>query len=1143
MKPEGIPKRKWLKRLVASVLVLVLLPAAAYFLPWSPPGLRGAAERSLAKRLGCDVTIGRLTVWLSHRQVRLQNIVLDYSARGDRFASIKAGKPIWRLGEAILSASSLAGLLDRRRPVEISVALHDPDPLIVVAGKRGAELFPPLDEIRTSPSKPARWFVSTAFVNPAVVRLIWRGAKGGTGKTALLSRLQATYSAEAGGPVARYSVQGRIGAKGTLPLKAELIRRGNRWVLRAKAAPLEFAVPAPVASSPKATIGETEVFGLMQRSPAGLWDFSLNIHSGNLEIFGVEEKEPSLVLSGKIDPKTSSALAALSLSGSETRIAAAFDLALGGRKDSYTTLTIERIGAGWVRAWNEVRPPAWPVIESGPIRVSAVAEARIAPHPLRISNPRIRVAAGCAGLDSEFLPLALREIEIEASFGREKIAIHRCRGKWGHGWISLAGDHAGPWWPRLGGTTRVDARFDLRVEDLMTTVPPAAANSLTTSALARLAERPFCEGDLGGSTTLVLEWKEGEKPTPPSTVSLMGVVNLREGRLTHPLLPAPVTGIEGTFDIRSDRLRIRSVSGKMLGSTATVSATITGTPLFWIHPNLSCSVRTEFPAAEIARMAPEKFRSRLEQAKVRGTVRAEFSLLCPICKPFCPRKIASSGTMTLSDIAFRSPFWALEGEFHDLEGRVVFSNRTIRLTSATGRIEEVPFSLTGEADLEGKRIWARLESSATLAALRKVMPRALSRYEVGGSLSGWFELEASGRNLFAEAAHLRGFTSETLAALPFDWHLGGEVTAHDAELTFETFPTSLTAINGRITLDGLRWKFENLTSSWGKTDNCIIRGGGRFRPGNWPEMNIELEAPVLYLDEWIRPWRRSRGRRFKPRPENPVFEMQGTIRGKRAFYRGHPGENFHGRFTLVSPYRQTDTFRFFDTHVGLYGGRLEGRGVIEFDKGRSTNTLELVAENINLPPLLQCESGREQTFVGRLTGNGTFHWLNGDPETLTGRGRIVITESRFWGNVFFRNLARLIKIPFLDDVSFARIETPFRLSHRRVFCDRLVMEGPMLKMSGKGSVGFDHSVDFVLELGFPNLPSYAKLLDIIVQQFGRIPATVFSLDLTGTWDSPQFSFHQLDTAERNLLDALEQLWDTLNPPPAPKNPPRKPPSK
>jgi hypothetical protein len=665
-----------------------------------------------------------------------------------------------------------------------------------------------------------------------------------------------------------------------------------------------------------------------------------------------------------------------------------------------------------------------------------------------------------------------------------------------------------------------------------------AETKLTTTALAAFAHRPIVEGDLAGSGTLVLGWKRiaaanrqapNGRATELTTRTLEGAVTVRNGRISHPALPAPVTDISGVFQVSPQRLRINPVHGRILGTTATIDASIEGKPFFWNNPRAQCLIHTEIAIAEAVQLAPETLRPAIEKIEPHGDLDMRLSLAGPLRRPLRAEDIAATGSLGFRRLAFRSPAWALVGTFHDIQGQLDLANGVVRLTTATGRLERASFSLRAEADPKAGRFWARLESASPFVHVRQVLPRALSRWQVGGDLSGWFELEAWGQDLFQKVSRLRGLTSETLANLPFQWDLRGEVTAHDAEMTLENFPTSLTTINGRISLKKLEWTFDGLSSAWGKTEKCTIAGGGRFRPGSWPIMHMELEAPVLYLDEWVRPWQRSRGARIPPRVPNPVFEMTGTLRGPRAFYRGHPGENFYGEFSLVSPYLYADTFRFSTMNVDAYGGNISGQGQIVFKRGASTCTLELAAQNVSLPHLIQCESGREQTFVGRLTGRGAFNWRNGQSDTLAARGRFSITESKFLGNIFFRRLGQTIRIPFLDNVSFATIETPFRIANQRVAFDNVSMDGPFISVGGAGSSGFDHSLGFVLEISFPHLPEYAWLLDLVIQSFGMVPATVFSLDLRGSWDDPQYEFHQLTAAGEGLLEALGELWSLVAP--------------
>jgi len=1141
--------KRWLRRFLwtlAGFLVLLLLALA---IPWSPSALERRIAQELTLRLGCPVEIEQATLWPLWGQITLRNVKLDYSASADRFRFTEMPRPEWTLREAVVSVP-VDELLRRRRPASVDIVLRKPDRLLLGGEGGRFTVFPPLPEIierQTSIPSSGQWRLSSLSLDDGNLTVTPSATGGPEKRQAVLSQVHCTYTTDLENAAGRLAISGRIGAKASSSFQAQIVQRGSLWTLRLDSEPIRFGADSPGADTFWGTTDDIHLHGQLQRQRTGNWTFHLDGKSPRIALLGVTEEATSLSLRGNMDDRTSRGVISLEVASRQSRASASADLALDGSRDSQTTVTIERLAQGWFDLWNQRRSSQWPTIAGRQERLTVTATALLhlgsrtgkrsagespashGPEIPWVGPPQIRVALAGVNLASDYLPFTVHDVDFEAAAAPGLIEIRRCRGRWARGWVSLHGTHQGVWWNEWGGTTRLAWAFALRAEDLLTTLPAKAETGVSAEVLDTLAHRPLVAGDLAGSGTLVLGWERSRRPTAPTTKTLQGAVTLRHGRITHPALPAPVTDLDGAFDISPERLRIGSMRGEFSGSTATISAAVEGEPFFWVAPQARCLIHTDVAVAEALRLAPKHLRATIAEVEPRGDISAEVSLAGPLRQPFRQDDIAATGTLLFRNVAFRSPSWAVSGTFHDIQGRVELAEGVFRLTTATGQLNHIPFSLQAEAAPEANRFFTRLETSAPFVAFQEAMPRALGRYEVGGDLSGWFEFDASGHDLFKEAGRVRELTSETIAQLPFPWGLRGELTVRDGQLTFETFPTSLTAINGRVSLKNFEWTFEDMTSSWGKTEKCKIGGGGRFRPGSWPKMQLALEAPVLYLDEWIRPWRRSRGSRFPPRPANPVFELSGTLRGPRAFYRGHPGENFSGEFDLVSPHRQPDMFRFSNMSVNMYGGRLSGQGSIEFQHGDSTCSLQLAAQNVSLPPLLQCESGREQTFVGHLTGNSSFYWLNGEAETLTARGHLAISDSKFWGNIFFRKLGRLIRIPVLDDISFATIEAPFQISRQRVICENLAMDGSFMSMTGRGSVGFDHSLDFMMEVSFPHLPQYVRPLDFVVQSVGKLPANALSLDLRGSWDDPEYGFHHLDAAEEGLLDALGRVWNIITP--------------
>lgn len=1135
--------RKWLRRVCWALLVILLLAAGAVCLPWEPPGLRKGIQRSLGRRLGYPVRISRASVWPIRGELKLKRIRVYGVSTGPGTRSRSTGEPIWNLDQAVIHINPTS-LLQRETSHEISVYLIAPAPLVARVVKSNVVLLPPFDHILdnlTTSSVSGRWRLSSLVVSDGTLRALLPPTSRKKDRRIEVSIVRSEFQSDPEAAYRSLSIFGEAGVTRGSAFRAWIVQRGETCKLRGFTDPFQFHLPNVDPDLSDGAVDSMRIGGTLKRVKSGAWNYEVSARSPSVKFSDVTEVEPVATASGRFDPKSLRGALSLDVASRASRVELEADLRLGAREDSSTTISIERIAEGWFRLWNRRRYPPFPSIEGANAAITLSAQARLLRQAPWITQPRARLRLRGADLQAEHLPLDVEDVRLDAEFTEDGIVLHDCGGRWGRGWVQLRGGYAGPWFGRIAGKTTIDWSFDCRAEDVLTTLPVAAESALSAKAIAAYANRPQLEGDLAGSGTLSLQWAGAEELEMPTTRTLQGTLVLRNGRIDHPRLPSPVTGIDAMFELSPQRLEIREVQGTFLDTTATISASVVGRPFFWNAPQTQCFVETQFPIAQAVQYIPEAYRPRVEALSPQGTIHAAVGLSGPLRRPLRTEDIKTTGVFRLADGGFDSTFYGLDGRFHDLRLQADFDGRAVRLTTGTGMIENVPFSLSGEADLQDNRLWTRFDSGAPMSAYQRILRRALSRWEVAGSASGWLRLEAHGEDLFRKGIQIEALTSETLAALPFSWDLTGEVLVHDVKMTLETFPTSLTQINGTMRLHNFNWTFTDVTSAWGKTEDCRVTGGGVFRPGNWPRMHIELEAPVVYLDEWIRPWRRSSGSRFESRVKNPVFEMTGVIRGKRAFYRGHPGENLYGEIAVVTPREDVDTFWYKNARTDLYEGRLLSQGVVEFDHGRSTSTLEFTADDISLPPLLQCETGREQTFAGHLNGYAKFHWLGGDIDSLVGNGNLDIRESRFFGNVFFRNLGRLIRIPYLDNVSFAKIEGPIRLANRKVYCDKLEMDGMPLSLRGKGVVGFNHTLDFVLELGFVRLPRYARLLDLVVQSFGRIPATVFSLDLRGTWDDPQYSFHQLGVAEKSLLGAIDQVWGVVAPTPPDPGPDSQPP--
>ncbi|MCX8036383.1 MAG: DUF3971 domain-containing protein, partial [Candidatus Sumerlaeia bacterium] len=788
--------KKWLRRLLLCVLTLALLAAAALFIPWSPPFLRAYLEGVIAARLDCRVSIERATLYLWQGRLCIEHLRLDYSDFADRFQPCGIPQLVWNVDHARV-AVNWHDVLSQRRPAAVTVSLRDLDAVVVAFVQNTPVCFPPIpDWVRTQPKAQSPQPRISLQIENAVLRVRDPVQVSSERADFLLPQINCLVTLDPQPPISEATLSGRIGQSQLSSFQIALTASPRGYNVRLRTTPIRFGDPG---IGPPSLSGRTDSLRLdvqIGRDPTDQWSGLLVANCPLIEALGVTETATSLTLTGAYDPRTSCGKVALSLASRDSRIRAGAAFHPNGDRNSTATITVERLADAWLRLYNARRPPQWPAIEGHPKHLAVEAAARITASPPRLREPRVRVAFAGPSLSSDYLPFPVTDIDFEGSATPDRLEIARCRGHWAQGRVSLSGIHEGQWWQGWEGTSRIAWNFAARAEDFLTTLPAPLEARASTTVLAALSRRPLVSGDLAGSGTLVLGWERAGHPGLPTTKTLAGIVAFRNGRIEHPLLPAPVTGVHGIFALAPQRLEIQSARAEMGGTSATVCAAVEGEPFFWSHPRAECTIQTQIPIIEALRFAPDSVRPRLAAVEPRGHVAATLTLSGPLRRSIRADDIAASGTVLFHNVSFQSPTWALDGTFHDISGRLELTENAVRLTTATGWIGRVPFALEAEAQPQAGRFSARAETTAGFRAIQQVLPRALSRYEVGGTLSARFELDAFGKDLFRQAFQLKDLTSATLLHLPFEWGLRGEVRAHDCQLTLETFPTSLTAING-----------------------------------------------------------------------------------------------------------------------------------------------------------------------------------------------------------------------------------------------------------------------------------------------------------------------------------------------------------
>lgn len=194
----------------------------------------------------------------------------------------------------------------------------------------------------------------------------------------------------------------------------------------------------------------------------------------------------------------------------------------------------------------------------------------------------------------------------------------------------------------------------------------------------------------------------------------------------------------------------------------------------------------------------------------------------------------------------------------------------------------------------------------------------------------------------------------------------------------------------------------------------------------------------------------------------------------------------------------------------LYGGNLAQTVEIRFPCGSFTDTVYKASGTLARADFETCvrELVKEKTREFRGTLSGTFD-LTGyldDPglRRLTGTGSVRIKDGRVFMLPVFGGLSKYLTrmIPGLGVlIGQSEVKTSFTLADGKAATEKILIEGDVLSLSGRGSYGFDGALDFDVQVRLMKEHELvAKLLRVLTYPISRL----FEFRLCGQLSDPKW---------------------------------------
>lgn len=391
-------------------------------------------------------------------------------------------------------------------------------------------------------------------------------------------------------------------------------------------------------------------------------------------------------------------------------------------------------------------------------------------------------------------------------------------------------------------------------------------------------------------------------------------------------------------------------------------------------------------------------------------------------------------------------------------------------------------------------------------------------------LFGEFRMGAGGVRTDQARFNIAGKPYLLSAFIPRDAKQTGFLRLRSNELTLETDYTAqnddLLLTNGRASFAGGRADFSGKCLHWsdpwlqihGRVDLDAAKAFARLaKPGKRPELSGRLSGPFTLSGAWDRP---------------VDWDLKADARGTPLYWRDlYRLDDFQIQLRMKNRRCEAPFIR-----AKAYGGTLTSRLRLDLVSAGPLFDLELNLNSLDLsrigPELKPPKPELKGTLLARVALEGKLS----DPSTYRGEGVFSITDGFLWQTARFKNMGTLplVRVEGLDWVTFQEASATFRVRDRKIRTSDLTLLGDAVDLSMEGAVGFEGSLDMVMDIRYSNaiLEGAAitgGFVPLVVQQAGN---AISQYHVGGTLRLPEYEKMLLPTprgAARKLAGALRAV--------------------
>lgn len=202
----------------------------------------------------------------------------------------------------------------------------------------------------------------------------------------------------------------------------------------------------------------------------------------------------------------------------------------------------------------------------------------------------------------------------------------------------------------------------------------------------------------------------------------------------------------------------------------------------------------------------------------------------------------------------------------------------------------------------------------------------------------------------------------------------------------------------------------------------------------------------------------------------------------------------------------------------FYDGTIEALARINFDSENMPFWIETQIVDIKIEKLKNDTPLKTQDIAGTIESTAKLNGFIANLTQLSGSGKILIKDGKLWELNLFKGLGKLIFLKDFSSIVFHKGYCEFFIKDKTIFTENLQFVSPMVGIDGSGKIGFDSSVDAILNVHLsdefiPETGTFKDVTTMLMGQAGRFGI----IEIKGTLQKPE---HKYKTPKLEILKSL-----------------------